>query len=217
MASSAWRVCSCGIFRELIRGIDSSLLEEWERLRNPAFVVADAAEKPDRPAAYDLTRDVPAFRRQVRAAIFGFLQDVLVRDWESAAEKTDGGGRTTDGGGQTAESGSHPPVAGGADPGGPGAPAEAMVANAAKALEAAFAPYFEARGRFRLDPAGRAAGHTHWVEESRVTGEWTVAQVLVDPEEVNDWEIEFTVDLAASRAENRAVLRGAGVRPVGTM
>jgi len=204
-------------FRELIRGIDSSLLEEWERLRNPAFVVADAAEKPDRPAAYDLTRDVPAFRRQVRAAIFGFLQDVLVRDWESAAEKTDGGGRTTDGGGQTAESGSHPPVAGGADPGGPGAPAEAMVANAAKALEAAFAPYFEARGRFRLDPAGRAAGHTHWVEESRVTGEWTVAQVLVDPEEVNDWEIEFTVDLAASRAENRAVLRGAGVRPVGTM
>jgi len=199
-------------FRELIRGIDSSLLEEWERLRNPAFVAVATAEKPDRPVAYDLTRDVPAFRRQVRAAIFGFLQDVLVRDWESAAERMAGGGRTADDGGQGAESGR--------TPGDRRAPAEdgGQIAGAsAKVLEAAFAPYFDARGRFRLDPAGRAVGRTHWVEESRAAGEWTVAQVLVDPEELNDWEVGFTVDLNASRAENRAVLRGAIVRPVGAM
>ena len=49
-------------FRELIRGIDSSLLEEWEKLRNPEFVAADTADKPARPATFDITRDPAAFR-----------------------------------------------------------------------------------------------------------------------------------------------------------
>ncbi len=33
-------------FRELIRGIDSSLLDEWEKLRNPEFVVAVQSGRP---------------------------------------------------------------------------------------------------------------------------------------------------------------------------
>src|SRR5664279_43346 len=49
-------------FRELIRGVDSSLLEEWERLRDPSFLAAELADKPASPAAVDLTRDVAAFR-----------------------------------------------------------------------------------------------------------------------------------------------------------
>jgi hypothetical protein len=81
--------------------------------------------------------------------------------------------------------------------------------------EERFAPYFEARGRFRLDPVGRAAGHTHWVEENREAGELTVAQVLVDPEEQNDWELVFTVDLAASHAAQSVVLRLGELRPIG--
>ena len=71
-------------FRELIRGIDSSLLEEWERLRNPEFVASDSADKPMRPTSVDVTRDNVGFKRAVRTAIFGFLQDVLAADWESA-------------------------------------------------------------------------------------------------------------------------------------
>ena len=114
----------------------------------------------------------------------------------------------------------------------------------ARKLEAAFAPYFDARTRFRLDPEGRSAKHTHWSEETapseveRVdpnalsvapssggTGlptresapgkQWTVAQVLIDAEEQNDWEATFTVDLAASRTENRAVVCFNGVAPIG--
>jgi hypothetical protein len=74
-------------FRELIRSIDSSLLEEWERLRNPDFVVAEATDKPSRPATFDITRDAPAFRRLVRIAILGFLQDVAGRDWNNASAR----------------------------------------------------------------------------------------------------------------------------------
>jgi hypothetical protein len=81
-------------FRELISGIDSSLLEEWERLRGNADFGLRSAElqtdpdaKPARPSNYDITRDAAGFRRQVRAAILSFLQDIAARDYDSAAEK----------------------------------------------------------------------------------------------------------------------------------
>ncbi len=202
-------------FRELIRGIDSSLLEEWEKLRNPDFVAAEAGDKPARPSSYDLTRDVPAFRRQIRAAIFGFLQDVLVRDWDAAVERlADDGGQKTDDGRRRTEDGRQTTEAV-AVPAGLGESIELAKKVAARKLEERFAPYFLVRGRFRLDPAGRAAGHTHWVEENRESGELTVAQVLVDPEEQNDWELVFTVDLNASRAAQGVVLRLVELRPIG--
>ncbi len=179
-------------FRELIRGIDSSLLEEWERLRNPDFVAAagaDAADKPARPATFDITRDTVAFRRLVRTAIFGFLQDVAARDWESATSRL----ATGEAGGSTPE----------------GTP----MSPEAKRIEAAFKPYFDVHGRFRLDPEGRAAKHTHWDETAG--DPWQVAQVLIDTAEQNDWEAAFSVVLTQSRTENRAVVRFEGVNPIG--
>jgi superfamily II RNA helicase len=164
-------------FRELIRGIDSSLIEEWEKLRNPDYVAVAMAEKPVRPTAHDITRDLVGFRRLVRTAIFGFLQDVVARDWESAAER---GGIPTE----------------------------------ARRIESEFGQYFDARTRLRLDPEGRSAKHTHWLENSP-PGEWEVAQVLIDGEEQNDWEARFTVLLGASRDETRAVIRFDSVQPVG--
>jgi len=167
-------------FRELIRGIDSSLLEEWERLRDPNFAASEAAaDKPARPATFDVTRDVAAFRRLVRTMILGFLQDVAGRDWENAATRLAGGGE--------------------AEP---------------RRIEDAFAAFFRERERFRLDPEGRAAKHTHWDEAGGAT-EWTVAQVLVDVAGQNDREARFTVLLPESRAESRAVVRFEAVGPVG--
>jgi superfamily II RNA helicase len=179
-------------FRELIRGVDSSLLEEWERLRNPAFVVADAADKPARPETFDVTRDTVGFRRLVRTAIFGFLQDVAAGDWESAAARLAGGGVAA-------------PVAGEAD---------AAPSAEARRIEAAFGAYAEARGRFRLDPEGRSAHHTHWREDP-AAGEWAVAQMLIDVEARDDWEARFVVRLAPSRAEQRVVLGFGGAEPLG--
>ncbi len=176
-------------FRELIRGIDSSLLEEWERLRNPEFVAAEAGpDQPARPASFDLTRDPAAFRRLVRTAIFGFLQDVAARDWEAAAVRL----RATDA------------AAGDGDP--------AVLAEARR-IEAAFSAYFDVHHRFRLDPEGRSAKHTHWEESDPAT--WRVAQVLIDAGENNDWEAAFAVSLAQSRAENRAAVAFEGVHAIG--
>ncbi len=65
-------------FRELIRGIDASLLEEWERMKNPDWVADDASAdgQPSRPKSFDITRDVKSFRRLVRAELFLWLQGV---------------------------------------------------------------------------------------------------------------------------------------------
>jgi superfamily II RNA helicase len=176
-------------FRELIRGVDSSLLEEWERLRNPEFVAEAAADKPARPATFDVTRDGPAFRRLVRTALFGFLQDVAAHDWESAAGRLQTGGALV-----LAE----------------GEPASAE----ARRIASAFNPYFEERGRFLLDPEARSAKHTHWAEVP-ADGQWPIAQMLIDTAEANDWEARFVVSLGESRGADRAVIRFEGVGPVG--
>jgi superfamily II RNA helicase len=183
-------------FRELIRGIDSSLLEEWERMRNPDFVAEElAADKPARPSSFDITRDVSAFQRLVRTAILGFLQDISARSWDAALDRLASSGLSDD----------------------PDAPARKA---AARKLEDSFKPYFDARTRFRLDPEGRSAKHTHFesLDDTPLNARslWTIAQVLADPESLNDWETTFTIDLAASRTENRPVLVFDSVHEIGS-
>ena len=178
-------------FRELIRGIDSSLLDEWEKLKDPEFIATEIEGKPARPKTFDITRDHEAFRRIVRIAVLGFLQDVAARDWEAAVSRLII---------------SVPPV---------GIAAEAAQLTESRRIEKKFGAYFEARGRFLLDPEGRSAKHTHWTEASG-TGEIDVAQILVDTQAQNDWEARFIVYLAESRTENRPVLRFVTTRPVGT-
>jgi superfamily II RNA helicase len=177
-------------FRELIRGVDSSLLEEWERLRNPEFVAAEGADKPERPTVFDVTRDAPSFKRLVRTAIFGFLQDIATHDWDSADCRLRTGESKVLGEGEVAS-------------------------EEARGLSEAFSAYFEARGRFRLDPEGRSPTRTFW-DEHRENAEWGVSQVLVDPGERNDWEVRFVVSLSESRAANRPILRFESLAPIGS-
>ncbi len=181
-------------FRELIRGIDSSLLEEWERLRNPEFVAAETADKPARPATFDVTRDRKAFERLVRTAVLGFLQDVASRDWEAAAARL-----------------AEPEVA-------PGSTPETARLAETRRIEKGFLAYFDARARFRLDPEGRSALNTHFLGDEPRDGLGRVlslAQVLVDSDGTNDWEAAFEVLLDRSREQNVVVLRFLGVHPIG--
>ena len=56
--------------RDLLRGVDSSLLEEWERMRDPAYRAGGAEEpealppRPEEPP--DVTRDTRAFTAAIR-------------------------------------------------------------------------------------------------------------------------------------------------------
>ena len=68
---------------ELVRQVDSSLLDEWERLANPEEALA-AAQLDERPPA--VTGNVRAFRVLVRNAMFRRVELAALRKWDELGE-----------------------------------------------------------------------------------------------------------------------------------
>jgi len=182
------------VFETLVRGVDASLLEEWSLLQtapagaSPLPRASEGTERKFGSGPVDVTRDPVALKRAVRVAIHLVLQEVVAGEWEAAAARV------------------LPDAADGE-----------MLAAEARRLEKCFGAYAALRGRFRLDPAGRAAANTHWIESEAQANHWRVAQVLIDAEEANDWEASFTVELEATRLTGRAALRFDGVGEVGAI
>jgi hypothetical protein len=172
---------------EMLKQVDSSLLEEWERMKNPK-----KEEKPEAPelrppgaeeAAKDVTRDVRNFTALVRARLLPFVRALSQDAFDDALAALDG-----------VESPEGTPWT-------------------AATLKAAIEPYYADHERIRLDPEARNARHTH-VSVSEDKSTWKVQQVLIDPEDHNDWMAEFQVDLAASRAAGAPVLRLSRLGPI---
>jgi superfamily II RNA helicase len=165
--------------RTLLRQVDSSLLDEWEKMRDPAWQPRPDAPEARPPgaaaAARDITRDAKTFTAAVRARVFAFLRAGVDGDLADALALTTG----------SADEAGEPWT-------------EARLA-------AAFAAHAAARRHLRLDPGARAAPHT-LVRPAEDRRTWRVEQILVDPEEQNDWLAAFDVDLAASRAAGEPVL-----------
>jgi superfamily II RNA helicase len=173
--------------RSMIRQVDSSLIEEWERMRDPNYVPR-AGLKEARPpgaeeAGRDITRDTKSFIASIRTRIFSFLRGVVNGDYEQALSHL-GLLEGPDGGAWTAEQ-----------------------------LAKRMAAYHAGHEYIRLDPEARNSRHTY-VIPAEDKQSWTVQQVLVDPEEHNDWKAEFQVDLMASRETGEPVLR---LREVGSV
>ena len=71
----------------MIRQVDSSLLDEWEKMRDPNFQRAETKEvRPPgaEEAAQDITRDTKAFTAAIRNRIFVFLRGLVIADYEAA-------------------------------------------------------------------------------------------------------------------------------------
>ena len=68
---------------ELIRGVDSSLLDEWEHLQNPGDV---PAEQPLEEAVRPITANTRSFRVLVRNALFRRVQLAARRQWDALDE-----------------------------------------------------------------------------------------------------------------------------------
>jgi hypothetical protein len=80
-------------FETMLRGIDSSLLDEWERMRRGEFgpVEREVVEQKPQP----VTRDKAAFTRLVRTVIFDFLKLLARGEAEAALELIPGRGEIT--------------------------------------------------------------------------------------------------------------------------
>jgi hypothetical protein len=162
----------------MIRQVDSSLLDEWERLRDPNYQRAEAKEvRPPgaEEAAMDVTHDTKAFTAAIRQRIFTFLRGLVNEDFESAIGGMDS---PNDAEGQPWTS---------------------------ERLQQALEAYYVDHGRICLDPEARNVRHTY-VAPSEDKRTWRVQQMLVDPEGHNDWAAEFVVDLTASRQAGEPVI-----------
>jgi hypothetical protein len=60
-------------FEDILRGVDSSLLDEWEKLRNPDYVPEEEKPVAERKAVA-FTRNKPAFMRALRNAVFELVK-----------------------------------------------------------------------------------------------------------------------------------------------
>jgi superfamily II RNA helicase len=72
---------------EIVRQVDSSLLDEWERLRDPAAAPEEAAGRPA-----TVTSNARAFRVLVRNALFHRVKLAALRRWEDLGELDGGDG-----------------------------------------------------------------------------------------------------------------------------
>ncbi|WP_182545326.1 DEAD/DEAH box helicase [Halosaccharopolyspora lacisalsi] len=69
---------------ELVRQVDSSLLDEWERLKNPGGAGATSTSTPEAPTG--VTANKRAFRVQVRNALFRRVELAARRRYEELGE-----------------------------------------------------------------------------------------------------------------------------------
>lgn len=159
-------------FEDILRGVDSSLLEEWEKLRNPDYVPEEEKPVAERKAVA-FTRNKPAFMRSLRNAVFDLVK---------ALSREDG----------VAILGMIEPMDG-----------EGLPWNRQR-IDVLLDDYFAGHERIRLDPEARAAKHTRITEGA--PRKWIVEQVLVDPEELNDWVLKVAVDLDRCDAEGAVVM-----------
>ena len=165
----------------MLRQIDSSLLEEWEKLRDPSYQPRGESSAEVRPpgaeeAERDITRDPKAFTAAIRTRIFTFLRSLISGDLETALATLSA------------------------------QPAADTEPWTAERLRQALDAYHVEHERIRLDPAARNLQHTY-ITPSENKRSWRVQQMLVDPTEANDWVAEFDVDLPASRAAGEPVLQ----------
>ncbi len=152
----------------LVRSIDASLLEEWERLVDPS-APPRAAEEPllpgARPAAELLLTDPRAFAARVRTDLHRLLGALARRDYEEALLALRA-------------------------PAGDGAPDWT-----ADRLSGAMAPFYEDHSKIVTTPDARHPRNT--VIRPAGERSWIIEQRLIDPEGHDDWAIHATVDLTA--------------------
>jgi len=156
----------------MIRQVDSSLLDEWEKMRDPNYLPRAEVKEVRPPGAEeadkDITRDTKGFTAAIRNQVFSFLRGLVNEDYEQALTHLSS---PNDLQGQ------------------PWTPAR---------LNALLESYYADHERICLDPNARNVRHTYVIpSEDKKT--WRVQQMLVDPQEHNDWAAEFEVDLAESR------------------
>jgi hypothetical protein len=168
---------------ETVRQTDSSLLDEWEALADPAHVREDVAHHAPPPPPRPISAQARPFRVMVRNALWRRVELAARDDVDALAAL------------ETA-------TAGLADP-----PLEVGMGRAD--WDAALEGYYADHDEIRLDADARGPLLLAVEETGR---SWAARQTLHDPAGDHDWVIEATVDLDASDTAGEAVVLATALR-----
>ncbi len=178
---------------ELVRQVDSSLIDEWERLRSGAdTALTRAADRPDEPPR--VTTNARAFRVLVRNALFRRVELAAIRRYDVLGELDGEDGWTAD---EWADAlapyfEEYDEIGTGPDARGPAL----LLVDARSGAE-------------RRDEASRDETD----EDGGPTRVWKVRQIFDDPAGDHDWGISAEIDLDASDEAGVAVVRVTDVGP----
>ena len=161
-----------------LREIDSSLVDEWESLKQGGAGVGAAAADRSGAAArreVDLADDPKALAARIRVDLHRLLRALSARRYDEAAAALRVRGDV--------------PAAGDAA----GEPADAWTPAR---LEQAMAPYFAEHAALSVTPAARRPSNT--VIQPLGPRRWRAQQRLIDPEGDEDWTLDCVVDLSVA-------------------
>ena len=209
---------------DLIRSVDSSLLDEWEAMMNgeelveaeggPSAVGAERAFGADESGVVAFTANRHAFRNAVRRALFNFVE-LMSRDDVDGLERASAQAADTDGlfaeaAPWTGDDWDHALERYWAEHDwidiNQGARSQALctleeqISGEDILALMPFSARDNANQRSRFEALARA------VDEAPAGSVWLATQTITDPEDNMDWRIAALVDLAASDKEKRVVL-----------
>jgi hypothetical protein len=169
-------------FLELIvRHTDSSLLDEWQALKNPDAAPASSDHKSEIAnfkSKIPYTQDKLAFKRHLRNHVLTLVTALARYDTEAALSLI----------------ASHD--------------SDGKVWSNERLLQL-LNTYHDARLQIRLDPEARNARHTHISEDGL-----TIHQTLIDPDDLNDWSLQLTLDREKSNEARTPVLLLESLAPI---
>jgi superfamily II RNA helicase len=167
--------------RAMVRAVDSSLLDEWERMFGPQPAAAESPVATQEALLEpDITRDERAFTVLVRGAMFQLLRALAKKDWAAAASMV------------TAAT----------------EPERWVPATFETALAPFFDEHGAIRldpSSRTTDKSRITKG------PPAESGVWEVVQVICDPAGDDDWALSCFIDLAASAREGKPIVVMRGV------
>jgi len=157
-------------FRLMLKGVDSSLLDEWESLRTGETVRTGTKDVPLLPPP-DLANHPKVLAARLRAELHRLIKALSDKNLELALSLLSPKSQTQ---------------------------------WTVKKLEEALVPYYADHARIRMDHEARSPKHTRLTS----TGPrmWDVSQVLVDPQEDNQWMLDCSVDLTGEKNPDHPLL-----------
>ena len=209
---------------DLIRSVDSSLLDEWEAMMNgeelveaeggPSAVGAERAFGADESGVVAFTANRHAFRNAVRRTLFSFVE-LMSRDdvdglERASAQAADNDGLFAEAAPWTGDDWDHALERYWAEHDwidiNQGARSQALCAMEEQISGEDILALMPFSARDNANQRSRFEAFARAVDEAPAGSLWLATQTITDPEGNMDWRIAALVDLGASDKEKRVVL-----------